>query len=146
MSKNFMWAAVVVVGILVSCGCASTPKRDLSRMQGTWVGKEIGGEKGECRTTIEGDTIKFQGAQPQEWYVGTLTLNPKLKPKQAMLLIQTCAFPKYVNQTAKAIYRLEGKSLTIAHNGPGNEAVPTAFKRDLAAQTRAFAFTRQNYP
>ena len=75
-----------------------------------------------------------------------MTLNPKAQPKQAMILIGECAFPKYVNQTAKAIYKLEGKSLTIAHNGPGNEAVPTAFERDLAAQTRAFAFTRQNYP
>jgi uncharacterized protein (TIGR03067 family) len=142
MSKNIMWAAGVVVGTLLCCGCASTPKRDLSRMQGTWVGHEIGGEKGECRMTIEGDTIKFQGAQPQEWYVGTLTLNPKAEPKQVKLLIQACAYPKYVNQTANAIYRLEGKSLTLAHNEPGNEAVPKAFERNVADRTRAFAFTR----
>jgi uncharacterized protein (TIGR03067 family) len=146
MSKNFMWAAVVVVGALLCSGCASTPKRDLSRIQGSWVGAEIGGEKGECRMVIEGDTIKFQGAQPQEWYVGTMTLNPKVNPKQALLLIQACSYPKYVNQTAKAIYKLEGKTLKIAHNGPGTEAVPTAFERNLAAQTRAFAFTRQGNP
>jgi len=143
MRKNFAFAAVVVVGILLSCGCASTPKRDLSRWQGTWVGKEIDGETGECRMTIAGDTIKFQGARPQEWYVGTLTLNPKANPKQAMILVEACAFPKYVNQTVKAIYKLEGKSLTLAHNQPGNEAVPGVFAPNLASQTRAFLFTRQ---
>lgn len=143
MRKHFTLAAVVVVGILLSCGCASTPKRDLSELQGTWVGEEIGGEKGECRVTIEGDSLKFQGARSQEWYAGKLTLNPKAHPKQAMIVIEACAFPKYVNQTTKAIYKLEGKSLTLAGHEPGNEAVPTAFERNPTSQTRAFVFTRQ---
>jgi hypothetical protein len=66
-----------------------------------------------------------------------MTLNPKAQPKQAMILIGECAFPKYVNQTAK------GKSLTLAGHEPGNEAVPTAFERSSTSQTRAFVFTRQ---
>lgn len=143
MSKSATWVAVGILGILLSCGCTSPLKRDLSRLQGTWVGKEIGGEKGECRVTIDGDTIKFQGARPQEWYVGTLTLSPKKNPKQAMLLIEACAFPKYVSQIANTIYKLEGKSLSLANNQPGNDAVPTAFAPNPATQTRAFAFTRQ---
>ena len=93
--------------------------------------------------TIEGDTIKFQGAQQQEWYVGKLTLIPKANPKQAMLMIESCAYPKYVNETARAIYKLEGKSLMMAHNVPGKDTVPTAFAPNPAAQTRAFIFTRQ---
>jgi hypothetical protein len=72
-----------------------------------------------------------------------LALSPKTHPKQAIILIEACAFPRYVNRLAKAIYKLEGKTLTIAGNEPGNEAVPTAFGRNPASQTRAFAFTRQ---
>ncbi len=143
MRKTFALAVMVVAGLLLSCGCATTPKRDLSRWQGAWVGKEIGGENGECRMNIAGDTIRFQGALPQEWYAGTLALNPKAHPRQAMILVESCAYPKYINQTVKAIYKLEGESLTLAHNQPGDEAAPGAFARNPTNQTRAFLFRRQ---
>jgi uncharacterized protein (TIGR03067 family) len=93
--------------------------------------------------TIEGDTIKFQGTQRQDWYVGTLTLDPKAHPKQALLLIKDCGLRQYVNKTARAIYKLEGKTLTLASHEPGNDAVPAVFGHDPASQTRAFVFTRQ---
>jgi uncharacterized protein (TIGR03067 family) len=143
MRQNLTLAATVVVGILLSCGCASTPKHELSRLQGTWVGEETGGQTGQCRMTVEGTTFKFQGAQAGEWYVGTLTLDPKTQPKQAMIRIVDCPLPRYINQTTKAIYELEGKKLTIAAHEPGDETVPTTLGRDPAGHTRAFVFTRQ---
>ena len=136
-------AAVAVAAVLLSCGCASTPQGELTQLQGNWVGEEIGGEKGLCRMTIEGDTIKFQGTQRQDWYVGTLTIDPKAHPKQALLVIGDCGVRQYVNKTARAIYQLEGKKLTLASHEPGNDSMPIAFARDSASQTRAFVFTRQ---
>lgn len=143
MKQSIGLVAAVLAGVLLSCGCASTPKRDLTKLQGTWVGQEMGGPQGECRLSIEGHTMKFQGARPQEWYVGTLTLNPKTHPKQATILMADCAYRQYVNKTSKAIYRLEGDKLTIAGHEPGSDAVPTVFAHDPATQTRAFVFTRQ---
>jgi uncharacterized protein (TIGR03067 family) len=143
MRKNLTLAATVIVGMLLFYGCASRPKRDLTKLQGTWVGEEIGGPKGECKMTIEGATFKFQGARPEKWYVATLTLNPKVQPKQAMVRIGDCPVPKYVNQTTKAIYKLEGKTLTIAAHEPGDEAVPTTFEPGVGNRMRAFVFTRQ---
>jgi uncharacterized protein (TIGR03067 family) len=143
MRKNLTLAATVFVGILLCCGCASTPKRDLTKLQGTWVGEEIGGPKGECKMTIEGATLKFQGARTEEWYVATLTLNPKTQPKQALVRIGDCPAPKYINQTAGAIYKLEGKTLTIAAHEPGDEAVPTTFEHSAGDRMRVFVFNRQ---
>jgi uncharacterized protein (TIGR03067 family) len=143
MRKDFAFAVVAVAALLVSCGCASTPKHDLSQLQGNWLGEEIGGEKGPCRMTIEGDTMKFQGTRRQEWYVGTLTLDPKTKPRQASVLINDCGFRQYVNKTTRAIYKLEGKKLTLAGHEPGIEIFPTTFEHDPATQTRAFMFKRQ---
>ena len=54
-----------------------------------------------------------------------------------------CPAPKYINQTAKAIYKLEGKTLTIAAHEPGDEAVPTTFEPSVGNRMRAFVFTRQ---
>jgi uncharacterized protein (TIGR03067 family) len=143
MSKNLTLAAVVVVGALLSWGCASTPKRDLTRLQGNWVGKELSGPGGECRMAVEGDTFKFQGARAGDWYVGTLTLNPKTQPKQATVKIIDCPVPGYVNKTTKAIYKLEGKKLIIAAHEPGGEEAPTTFDLSADNQMREFTFTKQ---
>ena len=59
------------------------------------------------------------------------------------MLVGESGFPRYVKQSAKAIYKLEGQTLTLAGNEPGNEAVPTAFERSSTSQTRAFVLTRQ---
>jgi uncharacterized protein (TIGR03067 family) len=143
MRNAITLVAVALAVTLLSCGCTSIPTHDLSQLQGNWVGEEIGGEKGQCRMTLEGDTLKFQGAQQQDWYVGTLTIDPKTHPKQALLLIKDCGLRQYVNKTARAIYKLEDKTLTLASHEPGNDAVPAAFGHDPASQTRAFVFTRK---
>ncbi len=90
--------------------------------------------------TITGDTLKFQGARQEEWYAAKLTLFPTTTPKQADVLIQDCSAPRYVNKTAKAIYRIEGKTMTIAANDPGNDARPMGFER--INQSRVFGFER----
>ena len=143
MRKHFAVALLAIVGIMLSSGCASTPRHDLSRLQGMWVGKELGGGEGECRMSISGDAIRFQGARRQEWYIGKLTLIPHTDPRQATVLITECGFPQYANQTAKAIYKLDGKALTMAGHEPGNSAVPTSFEPSTNTQTRAFIFTKQ---
>jgi len=56
--------------------------------------------------------------------------NPSTSPKQADVLIENCSVPQSINKTAKAIYRVEGKSFTIAANEPGDEAVPSSSARN----------------
>lgn len=124
------------------CGCASPGKRELSRFQGTWVGHEISGPTGDCRMTVVGDSLKFQGAQPQEWYAAKFIPNPNAAPNEADVLIQDCPAPQYIGKTAKGIYRLEGKTLTIAANEPGDDSRPTGFDRNATSRARVFVFTR----
>ena len=143
MRCYFILATLVVAAVLLCGGCATTPTSELSQLQGNWAGEELGGQKGVCRMTIESDTVRFQGALRQDWYIGTLTLDPKARPKQATMLISDCGFRQHVNKTAKGIYKLEGNRLTLAAHEPGIETVPTALAHDAASQTRAFVFTRQ---
>ncbi len=138
--KTILALAVTSMGILFVTGCASTSKHDPASLQGSWVGHEIEGSPGECRMTITGDTLKFQGARQEEWYAAKLTLFPTTTPKQADVLIQDCSAPQYVNKTAKAIYRIEGKTMTIAANEPGDDARPMGFER--TNRSRVFVFER----
>jgi uncharacterized protein (TIGR03067 family) len=121
----------------------STPGNAAS-LQGTWIGEELGGPSGESRMTISGDSLKFQGVRPREWYVGKLTLEPKTSPNQATILVTESGFPQYVGKTAHMIYRLEADTLTIAGYEPGVDAIPTSFVRSPDNRIRVFAFTRQS--
>jgi uncharacterized protein (TIGR03067 family) len=144
MKTNLTLAAVFALALLFCGGCASTanpPKSDLSTLQGTWIGHEVDGPPGECRMTISGDSLKAQAAGQDESYAAKLILAPGTSPKQADLLIEDCSAPQYIHKTAKMIYKIEGKTLTIAGHEPGDETVPTGFERD--GRSRVFVFARQ---
>ena len=91
--------------------------------------------------TISGDSLKFHGARQEEWYAAKLTLTPSTSPKRADCLIEDCGAPQYIHKMAKAIYKMEGKTLTLAGNEPGDEAAPTGF--ETKNRSRVFVFTRQ---
>ena len=57
------------------------------------------------------------------------------------LLIKECVAPRYVGRTARAIYNIEGPTLTFAGNEPGTEGRPSAFKPTGGA--RAFVLTKE---
>jgi len=136
---RFMPVALVITTVLM-CGCNSpddTSVTDLNKLQGTWVGKELGRD-GEARIIFSGETIDFKGAHPQEWYKGIAVINTELTPRQADFTISECAMPDYVGKIAKAIYKLEESTLTLAGSEPGNESRPTSF--DPSEGIRVFQF------
>jgi len=141
LNLNLTLAAVFALALFSCGGCASTTKHDLSTLQGTWIGHEVDGPPGECRMTISGESVKFKGVRQEEWYAARLTLTPSTSPKQADCLVEDCGAPQYIHKMAKVIYKTEGKTLTLAGNEPGNEAVPTGFEPNVGA--RVFVFTRQ---
>jgi uncharacterized protein (TIGR03067 family) len=91
--------------------------------------------------TISGDSLKAKAAGQDEWYTATLIAAPGTSPKQADLLIEDCPAPQYIQKRAKMIYKIEGKTLTIAGHEPGDETVPTGFQRD--GRSRVFVFQKQ---
>jgi uncharacterized protein (TIGR03067 family) len=135
-------AVTAAIAVNTSHGAQASDKPETA-LQGTWRGYETGGPPGQCSMTITGDAMKFQGSISQDWYEGKLTLTPNPTPKQATILIRDCGFPQYKNKTTNAIYKIEGKTLTIACNEPGNAAMPTGFDRNAVSQTRILVFSKQ---
>jgi uncharacterized protein (TIGR03067 family) len=111
-------------------------------LQGTWVGQDVSRPQGEYRLTVSGNSIKFQEARAEEWYEATITLRPKANPKRAALLIERCSAPQYVNKTANFIYKIEGKTLTLAGSEPGSEKEPTAFEPNPDNPLRIFVLNK----
>jgi uncharacterized protein (TIGR03067 family) len=158
--KVMLWAktriAVIITSAIVLAGCGTTIAAIAAlgsqaaasaeiepALQGTWVGQEVGGPQGECRLIVSGNSIKFQGARAEEWYEATITLKAKASPKHVAVLIERCPAPQYVNKTTNFIYKIEGKTLTLAGNEPGSEKEPTAFERNPDNPVRTFVFNKQ---
>jgi uncharacterized protein (TIGR03067 family) len=137
-------AAIAVKAAFGAQAAASTEGE--AALQGTWVGTEVRGPEGECRLTITGNSMKFQGARAEEWYEAKLTLKPTANPKRATVLIEKCPAPQYVNKTANFIYKIEEKTLTLAGNEPGSEREPAGFERSADNPVRIFVLNKQKAP
>lgn len=124
-------------------GCGSqeeATQSDIEKLQGTWVGQELGRD-GQVTIVFSGDTIAFQGAQPQENYKGTVVLYEDQSPKQADFTITECSFPDYVGAVSKTIYKLDGNTFTFAGAEPGTETRPSSF--EASGGNRVFQLTLQ---
>ena len=112
-------------------------------LQGTWVGQETGRRQGEIHLTVSGNSMKFQGASAEEWYEATLTLKTDANPKQAVARVEKCPFQQYVGKTANFIYKIEGKTLTLAGTEPGSDDSPTGFEPSPDNRVRVFVLSKQ---
>jgi len=117
-----------LAALLGTAGCASLRHSDSTGLQGTWKGQEIGSNAGDSRYFIfSGNRIEFQGANNDDWCRGTFTLRPETNPPQIVGTITECHDAQYIGKTARAIYRLDGDTLTVTGYEPGNPDVPSAF-------------------
>ncbi|MFZ0828016.1 MAG: hypothetical protein WAO02_11395 [Verrucomicrobiia bacterium] len=127
MRKNILNFVCIVV-LLWGSGCATPQRSDLATLQGTWKGHEIGGNpEGSRCFIISGNTLEFQGANNDDWCRGTFTVREGTNPRQMVGTITQCHEPQYIGKTSCAIYRVEGDTLTITGNQPGNPKVPAGF-------------------
>ena len=94
--------------------------------------------------TIRGDSIHFEGANKEEWYKATFVLPAEADPKQLLATIVECASPDFVGKPSRAIYKIEGGTLTIAAYKPGTVDVPKGFDGD--PQARRFVFKQTQNP
>ena len=132
-------AAILRSGLVGLCvlasGCSKSHPPDSATLKGTWKGQEISARgNGSASLVLSGANLEFHGADPNEWYKATFTLHEDTNPKQLVAVITECPAPQYVGKTANAIYRIEGGTLTITGNEPGNPAMPTAFDAPGARQ------------
>ena len=141
MRKSCLALPAILAAVFPVAGCSTS---DHARLQGTWIGHELGREGSECRLVISEGRIEFRGERPRDWYKATFTLDEEADPKQLDGLIRECAVAKYVGKTARGIYKLQDTTLTLAGNEPGIEQRPTAFAR--ADGGRVFVLTKQESP
>jgi uncharacterized protein (TIGR03067 family) len=116
------------------------PESDQEKLQGVWIGREIG-QDGEAKLTLIGNQVEFVDIYPQEWYKGIATLTEGVTQKEVDFLITDAPISEYVGKTAHGIYKFEGNTVLLSYTVPGIETRPTSF--NVGDGNRVFIFTRQ---
>ena len=100
--------ALVVLLLAASCGDDGGPS-----LVGVWTGTEVGGETGQWTLVIDETDASFASAGT-EFYEAAYVAFPDENPKRMEFVIASSAFPEYVGETARSIYRFDGETLIIA--------------------------------
>jgi uncharacterized protein (TIGR03067 family) len=129
--------AIVLVVLLLAASCGDDGGPSLV---GVWTGTEVGGDAGQWTLVID-ETDASLASAGTEVYEGAYVAFPDENPKRMEFVIASSAFPEYVGETARSIYRFDGETLIIASNAPGVADTPTGFVPDGA--TRVWELTRQ---
>jgi RNA polymerase sigma factor (sigma-70 family) len=112
---------------------------DLPALQGKWTGRETG-VPGSASLVVSGSSLEFHGADPSEWYKGSLVLHEDINPKRFDMIIAECPAPQYVGKTGHGIYKIQDGTLTMAGNEPGDPNFPASFQ---SADARTMVFKKQ---
>ena len=143
MKNLFFLTIILLLSGLVINGCGGsedTAKSDQELIQGVWAGNAVGIET-EFTMTISGNNFNMETTDSEVFYKGTFVLNEKVTPKQADFKMDDCNIEEYIGTTARAIYKIENDTLTIASNEPRNEIRPTVFEG--SDQTQVFTLKKQ---
>lgn len=88
-------------------------------LQGSWEGVQEGHEAaGKYTLTITGNSIRYQGPKPDEWYEATFTLPPGGYPQQLRATLTGAERTKDIGAVVVAIFKIEGGTLTLAGFDP----------------------------
>lgn len=129
---TYFLGLLAITTLALTSGCSTMRKSGAAELQGTWIGHELNG--GDTGTFIvSGNAFEFHGRDPRVWYKGTFILREDRQPKQFVAHIADTGIPQYVGKDAIAIYKIEGKTLTIAADEPGVDGAPTSFDAPGAA-------------
>ncbi len=125
--KTFLGLAGILI-VLATAGCATTPKSDLTALQGKWTGRELGqNTEGTREMIFTGNIMEFRGGNENDWAKGSFILREETTPHQIQYVIMDCPGPRMIGAKGTAIYKLEGNRLSLTGYAPGDPTIPPAF-------------------
>ena len=114
------------LGILLLAGLApgGDAKKDKDKLQGKWLA-ELDGKKAELKLTKDKFSMTMSEGDQKKVFKGTVKIDAASKPKRIDFTNEEG--DKFVGDTARGIYELDGDSLKWCSSHPGKEDRPTEF-------------------
>lgn len=120
-------SAILLVAFALPFGVkvlAGDAKKDLDKLQGTWV-IEKDNKKGFLKFT--GEKFAFEIPDEKQFHRGVIKLNPEASPKEIDMIVKESSKENHQGKTALAIYELKGDTLRWCANAPGKDGRPKEF-------------------
>lgn len=101
---------------------APQPVIEVQHLQGTWEGAFVVGDTpGKITLRFEGNSLRFQGPKPGDWYEATFTLKEGVLPQQMVATITGSNLPRDVGKVVDAVLKIEDGTLFLAGLDPDGE-------------------------
>ena len=127
----------LLLGLLAGCATHPSTEAKLLRLQGSWEGVMVGGEKeGKITITITGNSLHFHGLNTNEVYDATFTLPAETNPHQLRATITNAVHPNMGGVVVRAIFKTGDGNLTLALNQDPEQEPPKRFGEGEPAVAR----------
>ena len=134
-SKGFRFLFVLIFLSLFLSSCNRH-----SDLEGSWIGCEIHRPILDWTLTIAGNQFNLVREDLSVRYKGYLKLNKNCQPQKIDLEVVDTAEQRSNGKTSLGIYEVNGETLTIIANKPGEHLRPQSF--DEPGQSLEFYFTK----
>jgi uncharacterized protein (TIGR03067 family) len=125
LTAMICWGSAILLGV---SGCSSLSHNDVSAIQGSWTGHEIGADPDSPRHIMfSGNSFEYRGAEADDWAKGTFTLRQDIRPKRLLIVLKDCGPAQYAGKTCYVIYKIEDGTLALAGSEPGDPEPPADF-------------------
>ena len=112
----------------------------VTELEGVWTGTEVNSGQG-WTFTITGQIIEVKGQDEKEWYRGIMAIDKTVSPHHLDIRISATPVESYIGKSSPGIYTLEGDTLTLCGNEPGDFLRPSSFVP--SGKFRCFKMSRQ---
>ena len=132
MTKTFI---LFCLGGLLMSACNHT-----SGLEGTWVGCDVRNPLIDWSLTVLGNQFYLVREDMSMWYIGKFNLNNNCLLKKIDLKFSKTHIQINNGKTLLGIYEIDGDTLTLITNKPGNRHRPDSF--DIKGEAVIFNFIR----
>lgn len=116
--------------MLAMAGCSVIARQQRGLLDGTWIGHPEGYDNVRYTMVVTDDefvtTVKVDDLEPHV-HTGTLKVRKSGDHYKIDNTILSSSIPRYVGKTSLGLFSLDGDTLTMVVNDPGNESRPKSF-------------------
>ena len=119
----------VLLSVFILFSASSLAGETKGKLQGKWVGPEVGADAGEWTFAFADSILTATGPNPGEYYKGRITYIDDEKFNKIEVTFTDASEPAAVGMMTTVIYKIEKNKMTFVAGDPEYGTVPASFEK-----------------